>query len=534
LSAKLVVISGVRKGLVLSVGAATITIGRAPGQTLRFGPDEDLVSSRHATVVEQGGRYVLRDCGSRNGTIVDGQRVVERELHGGEIVEFGEGGPQVEFVVASEAPPPPTRAAPLRETVSTLYRAAIDQVRRQRGATARPPTSAVMRAFVRLVYLRSSRRTRVATVLAAIATVSAVAVVHLRGVAERRAAERRSAMGLAALDSALRAERALRMAGDSELAALRQEQRRQVEVIQQQLGFAEAITQEYSRSVALVVFSIRFLDPSSGQAVRQRLDDHGRPAWILIGQDSAPAIELGGSGPFIEVFGSGTGFLVEPRGSLLTNRHVASPTTGDARLERIAFGLSRQVGVPVVARRGRMLAYFPPGDLSCPLTLGRLSDQADVALLLCHDSALPPPLPLGSPSGMLRPGAEVALLGYPEAPLLLLARASETERTEVMHALSGHENDLLALFDELARRRLIQPFLTLGIVSDTTAREVAYTGGTTHGSSGGPVLDASRRVVAINYAALVPDPRDPFRSFRGVPVRFAWALLPVPTPSNNK
>jgi hypothetical protein len=341
-------------------------------------------------------------------------------------------------------------------------------------------------------------------------------------------------MGLAALDSALRAEHALRKAGDSELAALRQEQRRQAEVIQQRLGFAEAITQEYSRSVALVVFSIRFIDPVSGHAVRQRMDNNGRPAWIVMGEDSVPAVELGGSGPLIEVFGSGTGFLVEPRGSLLTNRHVASPTTEDARLERAAFGLSRQVGVPVVARTGRMLAYFPPGDLRCPLTPGRLSDHADIAVLQCHDGALPPPLPLGSPSAMLRPGSEVALLGYPEAPILLLARASETERAEVIQTLSGRESDALALFDQLAQRHLIQPLLTLGTVSDTTAREVAYTGGTTHGSSGGPVLDASRRVVAINYAALVPDPRDPFRSFRGVPVRFAWELLTEPTPAKSK
>ena len=49
------------------------------------------ISRRHARLTFQGGKYVLEDLGSTNGTFVNGQRLAgPRVLKAGEVVSFGE------------------------------------------------------------------------------------------------------------------------------------------------------------------------------------------------------------------------------------------------------------------------------------------------------------------------------------------------------------------------------------------------------------------------------------------------------------
>jgi len=46
------------------------------------------------------------------------------------------------------------------------------------------------------------------------------------------------------------------------------------------------------------------------------------------------------------------------------------------------------------------------------------------------------------------------------------------------------------------------------------------------GGSGGPMIDVEQRVVAIHHAMVIaPTPGDPFRTQRGVPIRYAWEIL---------
>jgi pSer/pThr/pTyr-binding forkhead associated (FHA) protein len=64
------------------------TIGRAAGNGVRF--DEDSVSSRHAVVSLEGGRWWLEDLGSTNGTFVNDARVTGRApLRNGDVVQVG-------------------------------------------------------------------------------------------------------------------------------------------------------------------------------------------------------------------------------------------------------------------------------------------------------------------------------------------------------------------------------------------------------------------------------------------------------------
>ena len=64
-----------------------LTIGRDPSNDLVL-PDA-MVSRRHAVVEHRAGQFVLRDCSSANGSVVNGDRVSERGLRDGDLVAIG-------------------------------------------------------------------------------------------------------------------------------------------------------------------------------------------------------------------------------------------------------------------------------------------------------------------------------------------------------------------------------------------------------------------------------------------------------------
>lgn len=64
----LAVTEGPLAGTTIPLARSTVTIGRAPDCTLVL--SDDYASSRHARLVPEGGRWVLEDLGSTNGTTV--------------------------------------------------------------------------------------------------------------------------------------------------------------------------------------------------------------------------------------------------------------------------------------------------------------------------------------------------------------------------------------------------------------------------------------------------------------------------------
>lgn len=64
-----------------------VTVGRDPSNRIVIA--DQRVSSRHATVVVDGDRLLLSDCGSVNGTFVNGRKVQEAAVGRGDQVRFG-------------------------------------------------------------------------------------------------------------------------------------------------------------------------------------------------------------------------------------------------------------------------------------------------------------------------------------------------------------------------------------------------------------------------------------------------------------
>ncbi len=86
--ARLVVLSGPRIGIRFVIEGAAI-IGRDEGATVVLG--EAAVSRRHASIEWDAARaaFVIRDLGSRNGTMVNGERVTEAALAFGDRIRVG-------------------------------------------------------------------------------------------------------------------------------------------------------------------------------------------------------------------------------------------------------------------------------------------------------------------------------------------------------------------------------------------------------------------------------------------------------------
>ncbi|HSB02493.1 MAG TPA: FHA domain-containing protein [Anaerolineales bacterium] len=86
---QLIMRSGPTPGAAFTLEGDQMTIGRDSTNEIVINDAE--VSRRHSRLTFQGGKYVLEDLGSTNGTFVNGQRLAgPRVLKPGEVVSFGE------------------------------------------------------------------------------------------------------------------------------------------------------------------------------------------------------------------------------------------------------------------------------------------------------------------------------------------------------------------------------------------------------------------------------------------------------------
>ena len=116
---QLIMRTGPTPGAVFALEGDQLTIGRDSSNEITINDAE--VSRRHARLTFQGGKFVLEDLGSTNGTFVNGQRLAgPRVLKAGEVVSFGE---QIVLVFeASTFDPAATVASPRAAAVPSASR----------------------------------------------------------------------------------------------------------------------------------------------------------------------------------------------------------------------------------------------------------------------------------------------------------------------------------------------------------------------------------------------------------------------------
>lgn len=501
----LVFLAGSRRGTSLELAGDVIRIGVAAEMDVRLPSDtEPLPSAHHATLTRRGATYELEATpGSKvwvNGELVD--RLV---LASGDVLELGGDGAVLRYRLYPAGTRPQRSMGDVfsdclecaeRATETRLGQMAV--VARQLPGELLTQTPPAFRAIVVVMTLLVAGLGFTTWFLARRTADLELRLAELtEGVAVSEMIERSEA-------AQLNTEQVTVLLSD--LQASLDATTGRLDSLQGQIGALGRAIQFAARSTIFLQGSYGFRDPESGRMLRLVIGADGRP---ITGRDGEPTLTLSGIGPRLQALYTGTGFVASTSGLIFTNRHVALPWEFDESARALVDrGLE-----PVMVR---FVGYLPGEALPFDVVLAGASADADVALLRGNLPAGSQPLILAERT--VAPGDEVAVVGYPLGIRALMARAG-TEFVEEVRLAGG--GDFWAIAEGLAQRRLITPLATRGIVGQRTDDYVVYDAETTSGGSGGPVVRADGRVVAIN-SAVFPEFGG---SNLGVPAERAASLL---------
>jgi S1-C subfamily serine protease len=284
--------------------------------------------------------------------------------------------------------------------------------------------------------------------------------------------------------------------------------RERLSTLESERAAGERIVREFGPAVCLVQGAYVFED-ALGRPGRLRLDEGGEP---VLDADGNALLDPEGSGPVHEVEYVGTGFLVDRRGLVLTNRHIAEPWWHDEG----ARSLAERGFTP---RLRTLRAFFPRQKEPFALTAASHAERADVSLLRCDlRGARLPALPLDRSGRGAVAGQSVVLVGFPAGIEAMLAKADADVARAVLQSAG---TSAARISEALAERGLVRPSTTQGHIADITETDVVFDAPTTQGGSGGPLLNRNGVVIGVSYAVLA---RFGGNSF-AVPIRHALPLV---------
>jgi S1-C subfamily serine protease len=514
-------LSGPRRGEIDDVPLPA-DVGSAPGSPVRV-PG---VAPSHCQIFERNGDLMLRDGGSEVGTLLAGEPVHEAVLRDGDVIELGRGGPKLR----------------LRDDQDKIPLGKALAWARPEGSPHLSDAGFLARALIHETHLRTSPLFRWAVGLLLVAGVAVLAwsqwqaagmraeltrlredirdaeqerlSFYKRIEEERRKADRERTLLENQVDELRQREGQLKAqlgeATAGQVAAVRDDlsqTRIRLQNLESERAVGERIIREYGPGVGLIQGSYAFYDKSN-RPLRYRLDDDER---IVRDDSGSPVLDHAGTGPVHLVEYFGTGFLVDRKGFLLTNRHVAEPWWNDASAQL-------QVDKGYSPRFTSFRAFFPREPDPFDLEVERLSDTMDLAIVRVEIKGHRiPVLPLDRGGGAVA-GQPVVVVGYPAGLEAILAKQ---DSTVVKDLLAGTGTSTDRVTEALSKKGLIRPSTTQGHIGDITKTDIVFDAPTTQGGSGGPILNRNGDVIAVEYAVLSKFGGNSF----GVPIDYALDLL---------
>ena len=416
---------------------------------------------------------------------VNGKSVSAHRLEQGDMVEFGAKGPLSRFLLYYEN-------QPIRPAIADVLRDAFAYLQ----VSHRPLVPRVLVALGQVIR-RLARETTIlfrVGVMIALVTLSTLVYQQYR---ENVLLQHKIEYGTSQLESFASAlTRARKEAlAPSDLETLRRELSGQVlsheerlAELERQSGAAARMIAQSSPSVAFLQGAYGYKEKSNGRMLRHKIDKQGK---LLVTPRGQVLLTLEGDGPIAERPFTGTGFAIENKGLLVTNRHVALPWESDANIKAFA----EQGLEPIMIK---FIFYLPGEPKAHPVKLFRASDDADLALIR-FEGAQGLLMGLKLADALPAPGDEVIVMGYPAGLRSMLARTGEAFVRELQESKTTGFWSIAARLAELGR---ITPLASRGIVGQVTSETIVYDAETTYGGSGGPVLNSKGAVIAVNSAIL--------------------------------
>lgn len=256
--------------------------------------------------------------------------------------------------------------------------------------------------------------------------------------------------------------------------------------LEQEQKMTENAAKDVSSSVALVIGEYIWTDRSGKRPLHYvGVDASGAP---LRDEKGGEAVAFDAEGPVVVREFTGTGFLLSS-GQVLTSGFVLSPWYDDPLLDES----EQPERIPSI----RLLhAYFPGHSHALDLKIDRAEENAETVLCSVEGASVAAP-GLRLSSAAVRTGEALVSVGYAGGVPFLAARLSDDQKRELLRFGTGSTDGLAGW---LAEHGLIRPVVRQIRVNAQTDGQIFYDTMNAAGSTGGPLIDAEERVVAMSYS----------------------------------